>query len=107
MTADPGFAILSLSEILERALGAVERAGMIGGLVGCKFLEKNFQGQGNAILIGDEPVLAGWDMEFARMTRKEQVKWLIHLFAALTMGEVSWVTETLREEADLEPMSND
>jgi len=57
---DKTYAILALKEILSRALGAVE----------------TFGGQAQADL-------EGWDLEFATMSRDDQVEWLLQLFNSL------------------------
>jgi len=66
------YAIVAMRDILARALGAVEVYGMILG-----------EPPVSTGLAFGEPVGQGWNWEFAQMTRKEQVEWLLHLFEVL------------------------
>lgn len=64
------YAIVALKDILSRALNTVEMRGY------CDGYEK--AAPGSNLIVAD-----GWDLEFAQMSREEQVEWLIQLFEVL------------------------
>ena len=77
---DRELAILSLREIIMRALGAIEQWAAVK------------QHTGTSLDFGH---IQGWDLEFACMSRKDQVDWLISLFSALTNDEIESIDEVL------------
>lgn len=81
MTAGPGYTFEALLEILERALRAVAQHGCY---------------QGRSDPTADcQPVAAGWDEAFVRLSHRDQARWLVELFQALTDSEVAWLSECL------------
>jgi len=67
---DKAYAVVALKEILGRALDAVE---MYGAALANSSTGTSLDPGG----------VAGWDLEFARMTREQQVEWLLQLFNSL------------------------
>lgn len=65
------YAVVALKDILRRALGAVEALVLIT------------TGRGPSGTSLDIGVIDGWDLEFAQMSREEQVDWLLRLFEVL------------------------
>ena len=82
------YAVVALKDILHRALLAVQKQGfancwdMVGGESDTE--EENYAVEGSANMhFGGQPLLEGWDLEFALMSREEQAEWLVRLFEVL------------------------
>ena len=78
------YAVVALKDILARALHATYWRGVAVGWTedGAK---KALLGEevDVTLFLDGQPQLQGWDLEFARMTREEQVEWLLRLFEVL------------------------
>ena len=78
------YAVTALKDILARALHATYWRGVAVGWTedGAK---KALLGEevDVTLFLDDQPQLRGWDLEFARMSREEQVDWLLQLFEVL------------------------
>lgn len=77
MTAGPQYTLEALLDIFENALEAVA-------------IHANPK-------TAELSAFLGWQYAFAKMTRREQAKWLLRCVKALTMGEVAWIDKYLEE----------